>query len=273
MSEEKQPASNLAQQVSAIEACSKLEDNKKQVCSATQRQLNDSNQGEKMRIIEPLIETEGSIPYLYCDTSNTEGGTKVTVGVGFMIPTENAIKELSFHKSEKDFTPASDEEKVAAFNKILGQGDTPGSKTYDTTCAAQTARKNKDRYTAEKYSQTTTLRLTPESQAKLLIDKVLAAEKDLKKIFDKYDKFPMEAKTALVDMHYNLGPGRYKTDTEKATGFRQYGELIKAVKASDWEKAAKECRRNVESEASNSGIKKRNDDTEKLFNDAAKAKK
>ena len=55
---------------------------------------------------------------------------------------------------------------------------------------------------------------------------------DLKEIFENFDTYSINQRTALIDMRFNLG----------LNGFEKFKKFIKNVKNKDWEKAAKEIK-------------------------------
>lgn len=60
----------------------------------------------------------------------------------------------------------------------------------------------------------------------LLTNDINRVIKRLTKLFPQFDTFPKEVKLVLIDMMFNLG----------ATRFRQFKNMIKAVKNKDWTK-------------------------------------
>jgi lysozyme len=74
--------------------------------------------------------------------------------------------------------------------------------------------------------------ITEDEAEGLLNNDINLAIYDLKKIFPDLDTFPRDVITALVDMRFNLGPGR----------FRKFKKMIEAVKSNDYELAAAEAK-------------------------------
>lgn len=66
----------------------------------------------------------------------------------------------------------------------------------------------------------------------LLSNDIFKAQRDCERIFPLWNYYPDSKRWALVDMRFNLGPGRFR-------GFRR---MIAAVKNEDWKLAAKEAK-------------------------------
>ena len=84
-----------------------------------------------------------------------------------------------------------------------------------------------------------------------LEQRVKVIEAELRKVIPSWDQLPSPAQVALFDMGFNLGIG----------GLQKFRNLLAAVDARDWERAAAECHRK--------GIgDDRNAETERLFREA-----
>ena len=82
---------------------------------------------------------------------------------------------------------------------------------------------------AKFYARTGGLRLSEQTIDEKLREALEGFEGYLRKHIAQYDGLPDAAKLALLDMIYNLGPGKL---------FAEYPKLIQAVEAGDWKTAA-----------------------------------
>ena len=150
--------------------------------------------------MEKLKEFEGSIPWMYLDTVG-----KVTVGVGLMLVNDQAAHALPFMMGDR---PATREEIQHEFSRVQGMKKGLLAKLY-------LARKG--------------LLLPDETINDHLHGTLLGFEGYLRSHIHGYDVLPEAAKLALLDMIYNLGPGRL---------FSQYERLLGAIDQGDWKTAA-----------------------------------
>jgi GH24 family phage-related lysozyme (muramidase) len=105
-------------------------------------------------------------------------------------------------------------------------------------------------------------RLAAATSQKLRDDHVAAEYLELKSIYRGFDAFPEDAKFALFDMIYNLGPERAETRHHRAHGLGAYVHLNAAINAGNWALAAQHCSRH--------GIRpERNRTTATLFKNCA----
>lgn len=147
-----------------------------------------------------LREFEGSVSWMYLDTAG-----KVTVGVGSMLPDANAAGTLPFLAGER---AATREEIVKEYTRVtaLAKGRTPVF-----------------------YRTSGGLRL-PEAAIDQRLSEVLEGfEGYLRAHLAGYETLPDAVKLALLDMVYNLGPGKL---------FQEYPKLIAAIEKRDWKAAA-----------------------------------
>ncbi len=164
---------------------------------------------------------EGRISHMYLDTV-----AKVTVGVGKMLPDATAALALGFVRRDSGAKATADEIKrdylaVAAQPK----GQLAGS--------------------YKKFTQLDLPEAAIDALLKTVVDAFVA---DLAKRYAGWAGLPAQAKRALLDMCFNLGPG----------GLAAFARLKAAVDARNWDSVAKECFRN--------GIAQvRNDWTRDLF--------
>lgn len=152
-----------------------------------------------------FVGSEGRIEHMYLDKKGY-----VTVGVGFMIPTQEAA--LSYPFLNEDGEPASDEQKMAEWRTIAAM------------------EKN---HVASWYEDSTELWITNEFMNEKLDSLIDESFVDLKKVFPDLGVYPSPARVALQDMMYNLG----------LTKFKKFTNLIAAVKKLDWVLAASESHR------------------------------
>lgn len=150
--------------------------------------------------IKQLKEFEGSIPWMYLDTVG-----KVTVGVGLMLVNELAAHALPFMVGDR---PADKDEVEREFERV---------------------RSMKKGLLAKLYLSREGLRLPQAAIDRQLEGTLTGFEGYLRSHIRGYDQIPEAAKLALLDMIYNLGPGRL---------FSQYTRLIAAVESGDWKTAA-----------------------------------
>lgn len=181
---------------------------------------------------------ENNIEWMYLDTKGY-----VTVGVGLMLPNEEAAIKLPFYKLVgTGQRPATEHEIRQAYRKIktMPYGQNIGAEKFDPK-----------EYTA--YDD-------------IFIDKSVGLQKlrtrlpeDLKSLrrkFKDFDSFPLEVQQALLDMEYNLGPTKFRDEKGK------WPKLFAAVRREDWVEASRESHRKDIQES-------RNDDIRDLFLKAA----
>jgi GH24 family phage-related lysozyme (muramidase) len=149
---------------------------------------------------------EGTVPYMYLDTVGL-----VTVGVGQMIPDEDEAETYPFVHSNG--VAATGPQIRAEYLRVhkMGKAQLPG-----------------------KYHTKNSLILTDDYIRSLVLKRVKEFDGDLRGHYKNYDSYPNEAKLALLDMIYNLGPDRL---------FGQYKQFAKSVNAQNWGAAAKQCHR------------------------------
>jgi GH24 family phage-related lysozyme (muramidase) len=168
---------------------------------------------------------EGSIPHMYKCT-----GDKVTIGVGHAIDDAEAACQLPWTVNG---APAGAGTVQADFARVEAQ--------------------DKGRV-ASTYASLTTCRLSNAEIDKLMERDIPVYEAQARKIVPDYDRLPGPAQEALFDMVFNLGP----------EGLRKFKNLLAAVAARDWERAALESHRRGIPDA-------RNQDIARLFRQAGSA--
>ncbi len=164
-----------------------------------------------------LKEFEGSVPWMYLDTVG-----KVTVGVGSMLPDARSAGMLPFSAGKR---AATAEEIEKEFERI----------------SALTKGKP-----AAFYRKSGGLRLPDQAIDAKLRDVLEGFEGYLKAHIAGYDSLPEAAKLGLLDMVYNLGPGKL---------FHEYPKMIAAVEKGDWAAAARASLRRGPSAARNAWTK------------------
>ncbi len=150
--------------------------------------------------IARLKEFEGSVPWMYLDTVG-----KVTVGVGSMLPDARAAALMPFLADER---AATAEQIQKEFDRISALAKGKAAAFYKTAGG---------------------LRLPDEAIDAKLRDVLEGFEGYLKAHVGGYDLLPEAARLALLDMVYNLGPGKL---------FHEYPKLIAAIEKGDWTAAA-----------------------------------
>ena len=150
--------------------------------------------------LEKIKEFEGSVPWMYLDTVG-----KVTVGVGLMLANEVAAHALPFTLEGRPATPDQIGKEFARVSAM-----------------------KKGRASAF-YSSKPGLQLSTQAIDDKLRATLEGFEGYLRTHVPGYDLLPDAAKLALLDMIYNLGPGRL---------FAQYPRLFAAIERGDWKTAA-----------------------------------
>ena len=167
--------------------------------------------------LEKIKEFEGSVPWMYLDTVG-----KVTVGVGLMLANEIAAHALPF---AAETGPATRDEVAQEFSRVSAM---------------------KKGQLARFYFSKQGLHLTDEIIDGKLRETLEGFEGYLRSYLKGYDALPDSAKLALLDMIYNLGPGRL---------FAEYPRFIAAVERGDWRTAANTSQRRGPSAARNAWTK------------------
>jgi GH24 family phage-related lysozyme (muramidase) len=176
------------------------------------------------RALAQIAIFEGSVAWMYVDTVG-----KVTVGVGLMLPDVVAAQALPFLAAGQ---AATAEQIAAEFARVsaMALGKLPGF-----------------------YKTPTCLQLEDACIQQKLQSVLAGFEEKLRARWPNYDQFPDEAKMALLDMSYNLGPDGL---------LKGYPTLVKTLTAGDWAAAAEQCQRRGPAPA-------RNDWTKQMFLTAA----
>ena len=178
--------------------------------------------------VAALRKFEGSVPWMYLDTVG-----KVTIGIGMMLPSIEAARSIPFVLGDR----------AATLDEI--------GREYQRVSAM------KPGLLAKVYRKANGLTLSEETINERLQHTLVGFEGYLRSHIPSYDTLPDAAKLGLLDMIYNLGPGRL---------FSEYPKLFKAIAAGDWRTAAAASLRRGPAESRNSW-------TRQQFADAASALK
>lgn len=174
--------------------------------------LKDVELAQKVHLTEGF---ENFIPHMYLDTTGN-----VTVGIGHLLKDAAAACDVLFQKDGKRATT----EEIKAEFKLVS----------DFATAQRAQEDNKKKMRAKDFSGKTKLRITDESAYGLAAQDIAVKERELRKEFPDFDKYPHEVKEALLDMAFNLG----------VTGVVvKFPSFTKAIHAGNWRKAAEESRR------------------------------
>jgi len=157
---------------------------------------------------------EGNVPFMYRDSNGW-----VTVGVGFMIPDENAAKKIPF---------------VTALGALAtkDQIETDFKRVYSLPAGL----------VADKYRSQSSLLITFDYTASILLKKLKECDRALRGNYKSYDTYPDPVKLALLDMIYNLGAAKL---------FGQFPAFNRSVNDQDWKTAADQCHRKHKGAADN----------------------
>ncbi len=167
--------------------------------------------------LEKIREFEGSVPWMYLDTVG-----KVTVGVGLMLGNEIAALSLPFVVGDQ---PAGLDQIGREFARVRAMKSGRAAKFYVSKLG---------------------LYLPDDAIDAKLRDTIRGFESYLRLHISGYEALPDTAKLALLDMVYNLGPGRL---------FAEYPHLIAAVERGDWRAAAASSLRRGPSSERNAWVK------------------
>lgn len=160
------------------------------------------------------FETEKS--WMYLDSKSL-----VTCAIGEMIPTVAVAATFPFHRFDGSLASLGDVRDEYQRVKSMPAG-----------------------YVAEYYHSPKSLVLPHDWMQKRLLNRLQQCVIDLQLLFGTpfFNALPDPAKCALVDMDYNLGPGR---TVPKPTGIREYVHMLDAIRAHDFIKASALCDRDA----------------------------
>jgi GH24 family phage-related lysozyme (muramidase) len=179
-----------------------------------------------LKFTEPL---EGRVAYMYLDIKEL-----ITTGVGNLIDPVAAALDL----------PWKIEGRLATKDEI--------QRDWEALKARRELAKRHHKFAAE----VTRVRLEPADIDALVLGKLKANERFLKKAFPEWDQFPADAQLGICSMAWALGAGFSKT----------FKNFARAANQQDWEAAKTACK--IKSD-DNPGIVPRNAENERCFVNAA----
>jgi len=154
---------------------------------------------------------EGNVPHMYLDSEGY-----VTIGIGSLVSSVSVAQKLPFvHDKTHKKTTAS--EIKTEFRNVLKQKKLSPIK-----------------YKALFYKRFTHLILTQNMIDNLLMSQLANFYKELKRLYAKFDTYPLEVKLALFDLIFNLGMTKLR---------KKFPKFNRAILAGDWKKAANESHR------------------------------
>ncbi len=202
-----------------------------------------------------IRDEEGNdILYMYKDTA--QGGGKVTVGVGIMLPDAKFAKTIPFEiKGENgNYRKATPKEIERAFNKVDG--------IYNKNDAAKSFRPNMGDHA--KKNNLDDLILPLDVSDRLLDERLRVDAARMRDLFPKFDSYSPKRQQAILDMQFNLGSTKFR-DRRIVNGVEKgWPNLFDAIRQEDWQRAAKESHR---VETGLSGMVDRNSRTRDKFLD------
>lgn len=166
------------------------------------------------RVFEAIVKEEGFTTYMYLDTSTRGNKSKVTIGYGKMIGSSEEATKIPF---EIDGKAASATQIKEGWNKV-----------YNSVSRVNT-------YRHTYFESKSTIRITKYTAKQLTIEHIISDLQNARKRFPDFDKYPILAQEAILDMSYNLG--------FSATGIDKFPTFSQYIKAKDFLSAAKESSR------------------------------
>jgi GH24 family phage-related lysozyme (muramidase) len=200
------------------------------------------------KLYQDIERWEGVVLHMYLDNAKIP---KVTVGTGNMLPNIAAAQALPFMNTATNKV-ATAEEVANAFTTVSGMKHNMRAKNYKINPSIE----------------------IPQAKAKELAMTRLKGEfiPKLRSHFKDFDKYPVPAREALIDMVYNMGIGEATVRdakgnvVKKGKGLLMFGTLHKDCNAGDWHAAATACKR--ANPDNNPHTTERNDWTRDLFEKA-----
>lgn len=171
----------------------------------------------KAKVQASFEKYEGRVPHMYLDSVG-----QVTIGVGCLLATRNAVTPLPLYKSSLGiFTQlATQLEKLDEYDRV---------------------KKQPKGYKAAHYRTPDSLLLKDLDITMKRDEQIESFYRNLTRIYSEdngysadFDDMPCNVQLALFDMIFNLGPGKI---------VRVFAQFDKAIKAGDWKKAADQCNR------------------------------
>lgn len=173
------------------------------------------------KVYQHIKRWEGVIRHMYLDTHDPP---LVTVGAGNMLPNSAAAQALPFINTRSN-KPATPDEISAAFHSVAAMtGGLP----------------------ARKYKLNPSLEISEETAKALAVSRLKREFlPGLRKWSRGFDRFPLPAREALIDMAYNGGVGRpekvVKGTLKGPTGLYKFRRLMAAAAAGNWLAASMAC--------------------------------
>lgn len=175
-----------------------------------------SPQQFEAKVFDTLKKHEGYAEYMYLDADLKH--KNVTVGIGELLTSADMAKKLGLEFVNQETKKAASAEDV--------------QKEFDDVKKLEAGRG------LSYYYDNITLEFSPSTIKKYpahLMERIKNEyEPIVRKYFVGYDDYPDEARLALIDMAFNLGPG-----------LGQYTTLQEAAEVGDWSAAADLCHRNI----------------------------
>jgi type VI secretion system secreted protein VgrG len=175
------------------------------------------------RLYRHLKRWEGVVGHMYLDTHKPP---LVTVGAGNMVASVSAAQALPFVNARTG-RRATKDEIAYAFQKVTAMSGARPASHYRLSPSIE----------------------IPEERIKELALERLRTEfiPGIKKLFRRFDDFPLPAREAIIDIAYNAGVGRAESHSHgrahKATGLHGFHWLKLAIEDGDWMAAARSSHR------------------------------
>lgn len=170
-------------------------------------------QNARRRAVRIIVKHESYVSHMYLDSES-----KVTIGIGTMMPKASASAEISLtNTATKPPRAATNAEKAAEW-KVLQDLSPFGTKIN---------------YAAEHYRRYTKLVITEQEAMRMLNLRMNGFIEILRSNYPGFNKFPEDAQVAMMDMTYNLGNGIH-------TKFVNFTRAVNRLKGPDWAEAARQ---------------------------------
>ena len=205
--------------------------------------INKNNDIIDMDFLKKTIRKhESKTNYMYKDTA--DGGGKVTVGIGLMLPNAESAIKLPFTVPDGNGGRrlATDKEKGVAFHSVSKINNKKGYKASSFDPISGKIAKD---YGLKNMS------LPDEIIDKLLEKRLENDILSVKRKIKNFDKLPNQAKRALIDLEYNQGPTKF-VRSRKINGIEEgWPNLFESLDEMNGSNAAKESKRKGVSEERN----------------------
>ncbi len=179
----------------------------------TMKNVNISDDYLLQKAKAEITRNEDSVRYAYADTKGN-----VTIGKGILINNREEMKNINM---VKDGRPATDEEKMAEYDRVKAQAE---------DFKRQNPSNDPNRpynFVAKNYRQDDSLLLPQDEINRLTNDHMRKDLVAIRKRFPDFDTYSERRKLVIMDMQYNHG------------GFGKFPIFTSAVKNGFWEIAAK----------------------------------